>query len=61
MVAGGVALAYVFNLLRLCLLVLYYCLAHLLPILGGYAVGADYVIGGTLFVLAAAFLFGVSQ
>jgi exosortase J len=61
MVAGAVALAYTFNLLRLCLLVLYYCLAHLLPVLGGYAVGADYVIGGTLFVLAAAFLLRVSR
>jgi exosortase J len=60
-VTGAVALAYIFNLLRLCVLVLYYCLAHLLPVLGEYAVGADYVIGGTLFVLAAAFLFGVSR
>jgi exosortase J len=60
-VAGAVALAYIFNLLRLCLLVLYYCLAHLWPALGGYAVGADYVIGGMLFTLAAAFLFGVSR
>ena len=61
MVAGAVALAYIFNLLRLCLLVLYYCVAHSLPVLSGYAVGADYVIGGTLFVLAAAFLLRVSR
>jgi exosortase J len=61
MVAGAVALAYLFNLLRLFLLVLYYCLAHQLPVLGGYAVGADYLIGGTLFVLAAAFLLRVSR
>jgi exosortase J len=60
-VIGAVALAYVFNLLRLCLLVLFYCLAHLLPVIGGYAVGADYLIGATLFVVAAVFLFGVSR
>jgi exosortase J len=57
-VAAAIALAYLFNLQRLCLLVLYYCLAHRFPVLGRYAVGADYVIGATLFVLAAAFLFG---
>ncbi len=60
-VAGAIALAYVFNLLRLCALVLYYCLAHLFPVLGGCAVAADYMIGGTLFVLAAGFLFGVGR
>jgi exosortase J len=57
-VAVAVALAYLFNLLRLCLLVLYYCLAHRFPVLGSYAVAGDYVIGATLFILAAAFLFG---
>jgi exosortase J len=60
-VAVAVALAYLFNLIRLCLLVLYYCLAHRFPVLGGYAVGADYVIGATLFVIAAAFLFGTAR
>ena len=38
-VTVAVALAYVFNLLRLCLLVLYYCLAHRFPVLASYAVG----------------------
>ncbi|MGO9453033.1 MAG: exosortase J [Candidatus Binataceae bacterium] len=56
-IAGAVALAYVFNLLRLSALVLYYCLAHLLPILGIWGVAADYVIGGALFLSAALFLF----
>jgi exosortase J len=56
-VAGAVALAFLLNLLRLCLLVLYYCLAHLSPTLGSYAVGADYAIGAVLFMLGAAFLF----
>jgi exosortase J len=60
-VAVAVALAYLFNLLRLCLLVLYYCLAHRFPVLGSYAVGGDYVIGGALFLLAAAFLFGAAR
>lgn len=56
-IAGAVALAYVFNLLRLCALVLYYCLAHLVPILGTWGVAGDYVIGGALFLSAALFLF----
>jgi exosortase J len=56
-VVASVALAYAFNLLRLCALVLYYCLAHQLPILGRYAVAGDYVIGAIMFAFAAAFLF----
>jgi exosortase J len=56
-VAGAVLLAYLFNLLRLCALVLYYCLAHQFPVLGDYGVGADYAIGACLFALAAVFLF----
>jgi exosortase J len=60
-VAVALGLAYLLNLLRLCVLVLYYCLAHSFPALGGYAVGADYVIGATLFVSAAAFLFGAAR
>lgn len=56
-VAGAVALAYLFNLLRLCLLVLYYCLAHLFPALGAYAAVSDYAVGAILFALAAALLF----
>lgn len=59
--AGAVLVAYVFNLLRLCLLVVYYCVAHLFPVLGQYGVGADYVIGASLFALAAAFLFWAPQ
>jgi exosortase J len=56
-VAGAVLLAYVFNLIRLCALVLYYCVAHLFPLLGTWAVGADYAIGGVLFLSAALLLF----
>lgn len=57
----AVGLAYLFNLLRLCSLVLYYCAADRFPALGAHAVGADYAIGGTLFMLAAAFLFWGSR
>jgi len=55
-VALAVLLAFVFNLIRLCALVLFYCLADLAPILGRHAVGADYLIGAALFALAAVFL-----
>lgn len=59
LIAAAVALAYLFNLFRLCALVLYYRLAHSWPLLGAHAVGADYLIGAVLFALAAAFLFRV--
>jgi exosortase J len=55
-VAGGVVLGHVFNLLRLCALVLYYRIAVGHPVLERRAEQADYVIGALLF-LAAAFLF----
>jgi exosortase J len=56
LVAGGVLLGHVFNLLRLCALVLYYRIAigHLL--LERSAEQADYAIGALLF-LVAVFLF----
>lgn len=57
--AGAVLLAYVFNLVRLCLLVLYYIVALHLPWLKDKAEGADYVIGGTLFLVATLLLFAV--
>jgi len=57
--AGAVVLGYVFNLLRLCLLVLYYVVALHLPWLKSRAETADYIIGGALFLLASVLLFGV--
>ncbi len=57
MVAGAVALGYVFNLLRLCVLVLYYVVALHWRWLQGHAEGADYCIGATLFFFAAMLLF----
>jgi exosortase J len=55
-VAGGVLLGHVFNLIRLCALVLYYRVAVGHPGLERKAGQADYAIGAMLFLLAA-FLF----
>ncbi len=55
-IALAILLAFAFNLIRLCALVLFYCLANIAPILGRHAVGADYLIGAALFAMAAAFL-----
>ncbi len=57
LVAGAVVLGYVFNLLRLCVLVLYYVVALHWRWLQGHAEGADYCIGATLFFFAAMLLF----
>ncbi len=51
-VLGAVLLGYLFNFLRLCLLVVYYKIALPYPWLQDRAKGADYIIGGCLFVLA---------
>jgi exosortase J len=58
-VAGAVLLAYAFNLLRLCCVVIYYWLALRLPGLGAYGTEVDYAIGATLFCAAAVLLLGV--
>jgi exosortase J len=58
-VAGAVLLGYVFNLARLCLLVLYYVVALHFPSLQGKAENADYVIGASLFLFATLLLFSV--
>jgi len=50
----SVLVAFALNLVRLCSLVLFYCAAHVIPSLGGYAVGADYIIGAILFASGAA-------
>jgi exosortase J len=60
-VAGAVLLAYVFNLARLCTLVLYYVAALHVPWLQSRAETADYVIGACLFFVATAMLFTVIQ
>jgi exosortase J len=51
-VMGGVLLGYLFNLIRLCVLVLYYRIALGSPTLEGVAKQADYVIGSSLFLIA---------
>jgi exosortase J len=58
-VMGAVLLGYLFNLLRLCLLVLYYAVALHFPSLQDKAENADYVIGAALFFLATLLLFTV--
>jgi exosortase J len=58
-VVGAVLLGYVFNLGRLCMLVLYYMVALHFPSLQDKAENADYVIGGVLFLVATLLLFVV--
>ncbi len=56
-VFGAVAVAYSCNLLRLCGVVIYYWFALRIPAIADYGTEADYLIGGAVFFLAAAFLF----
>ena len=58
-VVGAILLGYVFNLARLCLLVLYYVVALHFPSLQDKAENADYVIGAVLFLVATLLLFAV--
>ncbi|HEY1802927.1 MAG TPA: exosortase J [Terracidiphilus sp.] len=51
-VIGGVLLGYLFNFIRLCVLVVYYRIALGHPALESVAKQADYVIGSCLFLLA---------
>ncbi len=51
-VIGGVLLGYLFNFIRLCVLVIYYRIALGHPALEGVAEQADYAIGISLFLLA---------
>lgn len=60
-VAGAILLGYVFNFLRLCLLVLYYKIALPHPWLQHHAKRADYLIGGCLFVLALVIFFAIAD
>jgi exosortase J len=52
-VVAAVGLGHLFNLIRLCALVLYYKVAMGHPALESGAKGADYLIGGLLFLVAA--------
>jgi len=56
-IAGAVMLGYLFNFLRLCLLVIYYKLALPYPWMQHHAKVADYLIGGCLFLCALAIFF----
>jgi exosortase J len=60
-VLGAIALGYLFNLLRLCVLVLFYMLALHLPSLQDHAENADYLIGAALFFLAVFLLYTIIQ
>jgi len=60
-VVGAVLLGYLFNFLRLCLLVIYYKLALPYPWMQHHARVADYIIGGCLFVCALAVFFWVAN
>ena len=60
-VAGAVLLGYLFNFLRLCLLVVYYKLALPYPWMQHHAKTADYVIGGCLFACALAIFFTLAN
>lgn len=51
-VAGAVLLGYLFNFMRLCILVVYYRIALGHPALEGFAKWADYIIGACLFLVA---------
>ena len=60
-VAGAVLLGYLFNFLRLCLLVVYYKIALPYPWLQDHAKMADYIIGGCLFLCALTIFFTVAN
>ncbi|MGI4827595.1 MAG: exosortase J [Janthinobacterium lividum] len=60
-VVGAVLLGYLFNLLRLCLLVVYYKIALPYPWLQDRAKGADYLIGACLFALALYLFFAAAD
>jgi exosortase J len=60
-VAGAVLLGYVFNLARLCTLVLYYLVALHFPWLQNKAEMGDYVIGACLFLFGTMLLLEIIQ
>lgn len=60
-VLGAVVLGYVFNFVRLCVLVLFYLVALHFPSLQDRAENADYVIGAALFFAGVYLLYEVIQ
>ena len=60
-VVGAVLLGYIFNFLRLCLLVVYYTIALPHPWMQHHGLIADYIIGGCLFVCALAIFFTAAE
>jgi exosortase J len=60
-VVGAVLLGYLFNLVRLCSLVLYYLVALHIPWLQSRATMGDYIIGACLFFFATTLLFTLIQ
>ncbi len=58
-VVGGIMLGYLFNLIRLCTLVIYYIVALHITWLQSRAEMGDYIIGACLFLLATFLLFTV--
>jgi len=60
-VVGAVLLGYLFNFLRLCLLVVYYKLALPYPWMQHHAKTADFIIGGVLFCCALGIFFAVAN
>lgn len=60
-VLGAVALGYLFNFVRLCVLVLFYLVALHFPPLQGRAENADYLIGAALFFIAVFLLYTAIQ
>jgi exosortase J len=50
---SGLVLGYLFNFVRLCLLVIYYKIGESIPSIQPHGAMVDYVIGGTLFFLAS--------
>ena len=60
-VLAAILLGYVFNFVRLCVLVLYYLVALKIPWLQDQAENADYVIGAALFFIAVYLLYAVIQ
>ena len=59
--AGAVLLGYLFNFVRLCMLVIYYVIALRHPWLQGHAAMGDYILGACLFFGATILLFSLLQ
>jgi exosortase J len=60
-VLGAIMMGYVFNFVRLCVLVLFYLVALHFPTLRQHAENADYLIGAALFFVAVYLLYVVIQ